>query len=85
MEVKDILMNSEDALPTLSQNLSTGTEQSRPSLPTITANESTYWKTGASVVLGVAGMLFLGMGKKEKDFNKMVIGAALTLASFFLF
>ena len=52
-----------------------------PSLPTITADASTYWKFGASTIIGTAGMLYLGYGKKNNDVQKMIIGAVLTLAS----
>ena len=84
MDVKDILLNTEGSLPTLDQNLSTSTALS-PSLPTITADASTYWKFGASTIIGVAGMMFLGYGKKNNDVQKMVIGAVLTLASVLFF
>lgn len=83
MDLKDILTNSEGALPTLEGNLSTST--ATLSLPTVTASSSTYLKFGVSSVLGLAGMLYLGMGKKEKDVGKMLLGAGLTIASMFLF
>ena len=84
MDVKDILLQTENSLPTLAQNLSSGT-LSVPSLPTITADASTYWKFGASTVIGTAGMLLLGYGKKNNDVRKMIIGAALTFASILFF
>ena len=84
MDVKDLLQQSENALPTLEQSLSTATV-SVPSLPTITADASTYWKMGGSTVMGIAGMLFLGYGKKNNDVRKMVIGAVLTLGSILFF
>ena len=84
MDLKAVLLQTEGALPTLEQNLSTGTVAA-PSLPTITADASTYWKMGGSTVMGVAGMLYLGYGKKHNDVRKMVIGAALTLGSIFVF
>ena len=80
MDVKDVLLGNENSLPTLDQNLSSGTV-SVSSLPTITADASTYWKFGASTVIGTVGMLLLGYGKKNNDVRKMVIGAVLTLAS----
>ena len=52
---------------------------------TLTATPQTYMKTGASVVCGVAGTCYLMYGKKMGDVGKMIIGAALTLASFFFF
>ncbi|MBI5246780.1 MAG: hypothetical protein HY923_06330 [Elusimicrobia bacterium] len=84
MDVKDVLLGTENSLPTLDQNLSSGTV-SVPSLPTITADAATYWKFGASTVIGTAGMLLLGYGKKNNDVRKMVIGAALTFASILFF
>ena len=85
MDVKDILLQAENSLPTLvGQNLSTGSV-SVPSLPTMTADASTYWKFGASTVIGTAGMLLLGYGKRNNDVRKMVLGAALTFASILFF
>ena len=84
MDVKDVLLGSENSLPTLDQNLSTGAV-SVPSLPTITAGASTYWKFGVGTVIGTVGMLLLGYGKKNNDVRKMVIGAALTFASILFF
>ena len=54
-------------------------------LPTVTASSMTYWKFGLSGIVGLLGMYYLGAGKKQSDFGKMVLGAGLTLASFFLF
>lgn len=84
MDLKSVLLQSEDALPTLEQNLSTGAVAS-PSLPTITADASTYWKMGASTVMGLAGFVLLGYGKKNADVQKIVLGVLLTLGSFFIF
>ncbi len=84
MDLKAVLTQSEDALPTLEQNLSTGT-LAAASLPTITADASTYWKMGGSAVMGLAGMVYLGYGKKNNDVQKMIIGALLTLGSIFIF
>ncbi len=67
MDLKSVLLQSEDALPT------------------ITAHASTYWKMGGSAVMGLAGMLYLGYGKKNGDIRKMIIGAALTIGSLFIF
>jgi hypothetical protein len=84
MDIKDILLQNENSLPTLEQNLSTSTEQG--ALPTITpTSNSTIWKFGLSAIVGVLGMYYLAAGKKQNDFGKMLIGAGLTLASFFLF
>ena len=84
MDIKSVLLQGEDALPTLEQNLSTATVGAS-SFPTITADASTYWKLGASTVMGLAGMLYLGYGKKNGDVRKMVIGALLTLGSILIF
>jgi hypothetical protein len=84
MDLKSVLLQTEGALPTLEQNLSTGT-LAGPSLPTITADASTYWKMGGSTVMGVAGMLYLGYGKKNNDVQKMIIGVVLTIGSIFVF
>jgi hypothetical protein len=83
MELKDLLVGSEKSLPTLDQNLSTSTATRE--LPTITATPASYIKFGASAVAGLLGMYYLASGKKQNDVQKMVIGAALTLASFFIF
>ena len=86
MDIKTLLTSSEDALPTLEQNLSTTTATvAESAFPTITADASTYWKIGGSTVMGLAGMLYLGYGKKHNDVKKMIIGVALTLGSFFVF
>lgn len=83
MDAKALLLQTEDSLPTLQQNLSTSTAQ--VSLPTITASSSTYWKTGASFVVGLVGAFYLRMGFKSNDAQKLVIGVLLTVGSFFLF
>ena len=84
MDLKSVLSGSEDALPTLSQSLSTGT-LAPSSLPTITADPATYLKLGGSTIMGIAGMMYLGYGKKHNDVQKMVIGAVLTLGSILFF
>lgn len=84
MDLKSVLTQGEDSLPTLEQNLSTAAVAA-PSLPTITADRSTYLKMGGSTVMGLAGMVYLGYGKKHGDVRKMIIGAALTLGSIFVF
>ncbi len=84
MDLKSVLLQNEDALPTLAQNLSTGTVAAS-SLPAITADAATYWKMGGSTVMGLAGMVYLGYGKKNGDVKNMIIGAALTLGSIFIF
>ena len=83
MDLRSAIFQSEDALPTLEQNLSTTTAAS--AFPAITADASTYWKFGGSAVMGLAGMLYLGYGKKNGDVRQMFIGAALTLGSMFVF
>ncbi|MDE2142185.1 MAG: hypothetical protein KGJ84_07230 [Elusimicrobia bacterium] len=84
MDIKDILMQNENSLPTLAQNLSTTTTQG--GLPTITpSSRFTVLKFGASGIMGLLGMYYLAAGKKQNDVNKMLIGAGLTLASFFIF
>lgn len=88
MDLKSVLTASEDSLPTLERNLSTTTTAatvSESSLPTISVDASTYWKMGGSIVMGFAGMVYLGYGKKHNDVKKMIIGVALTLGSFFIF
>jgi hypothetical protein len=84
MDIRDLLFNSEKSLPTLEQSQSTSTV-AVPGLPTFTADSSSYWKFGASSIMGLAGMVYLGYGKKQNDVPKMLIGAALTLGSMFLF
>lgn len=86
MDIKSFVMQSEDALPTLERNLSTTTMTTdASSIPTITADASTYWKAGGSAVMGLAGMVYLGYGKKNGNVQQMIIGAALTLGSIFVF
>jgi len=84
VDIKDILLQNENSLPTLDQNLSTTAAQG--GLPTITpASSSTVWKFGVSAIVGLLGMYYLAAGKKQNDVGKMLLGAGLTLASFFLF
>ena len=95
MDIKDVLLQNENALPTI-----TDTEHSSAAavaggsgamvgntgaLPSVTASSSTYWKFGVSSIVGLLGMYYLAAGKKQSDFGKMMLGAGLTLASFFLF
>jgi hypothetical protein len=75
-------MGDEKSLPTIDQATSTGTTVS---LPTVTATPQTYIKTGISTIAGVAGFCYLAYGKKTNDVQKMIIGAVLTLLSFFIF
>ncbi len=82
MEIKDLLMNNEKSLPTIDQSNSTGTAVS---MPVLTATPQIYVKTGLSVVTGVAGMCYLMYGKKAGDVQKMIIGAMLTILSFFFY
>jgi hypothetical protein len=92
MDIKDLLLPNENSLPAIDGNglqsttTLTGTiSMGNGKLPTITASASTYWKFGVSAVVGLLGMYYLSAGKKQADFGKMVLGAGLTLASFFLF
>lgn len=87
MELKDILLQNENSLPTIADTMgpSTSTKANTGTLPTITASSTTYWKFGISSVVGLLGMFYLAAGKKQNDVGKMIIGAGLTLASFFLF
>ncbi|MBI3552495.1 MAG: hypothetical protein HY077_08245 [Elusimicrobia bacterium] len=82
MEIKDLLAGNEKSLPTIEQAMSTSTAAA---LPTVTAKPETFVKFGLSAVAGLVGAALLISGKKNNDVQKMVIGAALTLASFFLF
>lgn len=100
MDFKDILLQNENALPTIQDTM--GSPSTAPvagiaglqapptvantgTLPTVSATSSTVWKFGVSSVVGLLGMFYLAAGKKQGDFGKMVLGAGLTLASFFLF
>ena len=99
MDIKDLLLPNENSLPAIDgngvQSTSTSTSlgfgggttfsMTGGRLPTVTAGASTYWKFGVSAVVGLLGMYYLSAGKKQADFGKMVLGAGLTLASFFLF
>lgn len=83
MDIKDLIIPGDASLPTAQDALSSST--AAPGLPAIHADASTYAKTGASAVLGLAGTFYLIWGKRSNDVQKMVIGAALTIASFLLF
>jgi hypothetical protein len=90
MDFKDVLLQNENALPTLQDMGSTSTVAGLPAagageFPTFSMSPSTYWKFGVSSIVGLLGMYYLAAGKKQKDVGKMVLGAGLTLASFFLF
>jgi hypothetical protein len=85
MDLKSVLLPGEDSLPTLERGLSTGTAVGEPSLPAITADPMTYAKLGGSTVMGLAGMFYLGYGRKHNDARKMIVGAALTLGSILFF
>jgi hypothetical protein len=99
VDIKDLILNNENSLPTLTDTLgspTTGYGNAKPagspgitmengSLPTITADAATYWKFGANAVISLIGMYYLASGKRQNDLQKMLIGGVLTLASFFLF
>ena len=84
MDIQDILLRNENSLPTL-QDMSTSPVTEQGQLPTFTASAKGYWKFGISSVVGLLGMFYLSAGKKQNDVGKMILGAGLTLASFFLF
>jgi hypothetical protein len=75
----------ESALPTMERNLSTGTAQTAAPLPSITVTHSGVFKFGVSSIAGLLGMYYLASGKKNNDVQKMLIGAALTLGSMFMY
>ena len=85
MDFKDLLIPSDSSMSNGSEATSTAATTGAPGLPTITADSTTYWKTGASFVIGLAGMFYLGVGKKTNDVQKIIIGVVLTIASFLLF
>jgi hypothetical protein len=85
MDIKDLLIPSDATMSNGSEATSTAPTTGAPGLPTVTADASTYWKTGGSIVVGMAGMFYLSVGKKTNDVQKMVIGVVLTVASFLLF
>ena len=94
MDIKDFLLQDENSLPTLTDTRGspstgpvngTAITMDNGSLPTVTASASTWWKFGVSTLVGLLGMYYLAAGKKQGDFGKMMLGAGLTLASFFLF
>ena len=93
MDFRDVLLQNENALPTLKDMEPASTAPVNGQvvsarmgvLPTVTASSSTLWKFGVSTLVGLLGMYYLSAGKKQADFGKMVLGAGLTLASFFLF
>lgn len=83
MDIKDILLQNENSLPTLQDNMSTSTVQGQ--LPTMAVSSSGAWKFGVSTIAGLIGMYYLMVGKRQNDVQKMIIGVVLTLASFLLF
>lgn len=98
MDIKDFLLQNENSLPTLRDTLGSpttsplnapaaqeGITMQPGQLPTVTTSSGTLWKFGASSIVGLLGMYYLAAGKKQMDVTKMLIGAGLTLASFFLF
>lgn len=54
-------------------------------LPRVSVTNGAILKFGASAVLSVLGMYYLATGKKEGDVEKMLLGAALSIAAFFFF
>jgi cobalamin biosynthesis protein CbiD len=54
-------------------------------LATQTSSPSFWIKGGLSTILGAAGFVLLVYGKKTEDVQKMIWGAVLTIASFFVF
>ena len=98
MDVKDFLLQNENSLPTLTDTLGSpttspvnapgtppGITMQPGQLPTISTSSGTLWKFGVSSIVGLLGMYYLAAGKKQMDVGKMLLGAGLTLASFFLF
>jgi hypothetical protein len=98
VDIKDFLLQNENSLPTLTDTLgspttspinapanTTGVTMEPGSLPSISTSSGTLWKFGVSSIVGLLGMYYLAAGKKQSDFGKMMLGAGLTLASFFLF
>jgi hypothetical protein len=93
MDFRDVLLQNENALPTLADMAPPSTSPVNGvmpggrmgSLPTVTASSSTVWKIGISTIIGLLGMYYLAAGKKQNDVGKMILGAGLTLASLFLF
>ena len=86
MDLKSVLSSGEDSLPTLQGNLALSTSTAAPGLlPQMKTDPLAYWKFGASGIMGLLGMVYLAQGKKNADFGKMALGAALTVGSMFLF
>jgi hypothetical protein len=81
MDARDILGGGEGALPTLSS----GTLTAVPGSGSFQPSGAGAAKFIASGVAGVLGMYFLAVGKREADVQKMVLGAAFSLGSLFLF
>ena len=82
MDIKDILLQNENSLPTL-DSMSTSTVQAQ--IPTITATPATYAKFAASGIMGLLGAYYLYAGKRQNDVQKMITGAVLTVASMLCF
>ncbi len=49
------------------------------------ATPSLAVKTVACLVLSTVGIYYLTVGKKQRDLQKMIVGAVLILASLFIF
>ena len=82
MNFGDILGQGEGGLPTVSTGTGVAAHAPMPSIP---VTQGGLFKFGVSGILGLLGMYYLATGKREADVNKMLIGGALTVASFFLF
>lgn len=85
MDFKDVLLQNENALPTLEDMNAPSTSTRMGNLPTVSASPATIWKIGISTIAGLLGMYYLAAGKKQNDVGKMILGAGLTLASLFMF
>ena len=93
MDIKDFLLQNENSLPTIdgsgspstSSGAGTAISMKPGELPAVTASSMTYWKFGVSSIVGLLGMYYLASGKKNNDVQKMLIGAALTLGSMFMY
>jgi len=54
-------------------------------MPSIKLTSGFMFKALVTTVVSVVGMYYLASGKKNQDFEKMVIGAVLIIAAMFFF
>ncbi|OGR87856.1 MAG: hypothetical protein A3J74_06260 [Elusimicrobia bacterium RIFCSPHIGHO2_02_FULL_57_9] len=54
-------------------------------MPALSFTPGSMIKLGASFIMSILGIYYLSSGKKQQNPESMLIGAALLIASFFIF